>query len=190
MAKLDPVDNFDDLLNFGSDEPEIEDPEDAEIRELEALVNAPLPEFEEPAPELDEVAEQKRQRIKELKDQLAKRNAMVAENAPLQYQSAEGLSGEKILIHIQHDGFVALGEVWHRGQELEFVVGSPAYNRTLDRDGNSWVSLAGDVRGQEARWGRQYLGLGPFIPRKGEAFDDEVARQDARRKRAVPLGTR
>lgn len=162
-------------------EPEMT-PEQKRIAELEALVAAPMPDFEDAAPSDEPSPDQLR--IKALEDQLAKRNATIMENAPAQYDTTEG---EAIHIHFLEDGFVALGQVWYRGQEVEIVKGSPAYNRTLDRNGDTWINLAFDVPEQQRRWGLQKLGIGPFVPRKGERFDDDVATEDARRGRAAPL---
>lgn len=160
-----------------------ETPEQKRIRELEAALAEPMPSFDENEEAAQELtAEQKK--ILELEDQLAKRNAKIAESAPAQFVKA---TGETILIHIVEDGFTALGTTWYRGQELEFEVGGAAYKQTQDRNGKSWVDLAGNVEAQYARWGKQYLGVGKFIPRPNEKFDDDLAKADARRGRAVPL---
>lgn len=192
MAKAnEPVDNFDDLFSDVDDvtdvdaPAQVEDPEKARIQELEARLAEPLPSFDEVLETPTELTADQL-RIQELEDQLAKRNALVAENSPTQYAQPVG-DGEHILIHVLIDGFVAKGEVWYRGQELEFVVGSRAYEETKDRNGNTWVSLASDPGGQIRRWGVQYLGTGPFVPRRGETFDDELVAKDARRGRAVPI---
>lgn len=163
-----------------------EDAEDVRIRELKAALAAPLPKFDEvPTTGLTP----KQREIQELEDQLAKRNATIAEMAPVQYATPTG-SGETILVHVVQDGFIALGEVWFRGQEMEFEVGSQAYLQTFDLTGKSWLDLAGDLQAQYKRWGKQYLGVGPFIGRPDEKFDDEVAQADSRRGRAVPLNIR
>lgn len=181
--------------------PEVEDPAPApvaaapvetedqkRIRELKEALAAPMPKFEDdepdvPAPPKELTEEQKL--IKELEDQLAKRNATILESAPQQYVQAK--SGDTILIHFLEDGFTALGTTWYRGQELEFEVGGQAYEQTKDRFGKTWLDLAGDVQAQYDRWGKQYMGIGKFIPRPNEKFEDEVAKADARRGRAVPL---
>lgn len=185
----EPVD-FDDLL---ADEPvaeaveeaapvEEETPEQRRIRELEALVAAPEPVY---ADDDDAPLTPEQIRIQELEDQLAQKQAAMLERAPAQYDTGAG--GEKILIHVLQDGFIAQGEVWYRGQELEFDRNGIAYKQTKDRNGNSWVDLAGDVQAQYDKWGKQYLGEGPFRGLRTEKFEDEIAQSDLRRKRAVPL---
>lgn len=199
----EPVD-FDDLLNLtADDEPssesgaemvpnetemgitpgaDAESIEDARIRELREALAAPLPDF---STKSDVPLTPKQREIQELEDQLAKRNAIIAESTPLQYVISG--TGETILVHVVLDGFIALGEVWYRGQELEFEIGSPAHRQTFNSKGESWLDLAGDLQAQYDRWGKQYLAVGPFVGLRGEKFDDEVARSDARRGRAVPL---
>lgn len=203
----EPVD-FDDLLNLTQDDEEQptpaaeaekpkraynrkpkpeatpeETPEQKKIRELQAALAAPLPSFKEEDEAPQELTPEQK-KIKELEDLLAKRNAQIAEKVPAEYVAAQG---DTILIHVVQDGFTALGQVWHRGQEMEFEVGGAAYEQTKDRNGFSWVDLAGDVHEQYRRWKRQWLALGPFRPLPGEKFEDEVAKADERRKRAVPL---
>jgi len=94
---------------------------------------------------------------------------------------------EMILIHFVKDGFIAFGQTWYRGQELEFAVGSAAHEKTKDRNGKSWVDMASDVNGQIQRWGDHYFSVGVFVPRKGERFDDDLSVQDVKRRRAVPI---
>lgn len=159
-------------------------PEQRRIQELEAALAAPLPSFEETTVEAEPTPEQLR--IKELEDKLARRNAMVAEQSPSVYSQPAG-EGDHIVLHVLEDGFMALGEVWYRGQEMEFVVGSPAYEQTKDRNGNTWIDLALDPAEQMRVWGRLRIGQGPFIPRRGEVFNDELSTSDVRRGRAVPL---
>lgn len=101
--------------------------------------------------------------------------------------SQVGGTGEKILIHVVQDGLTAFGDVWLRGQEIEVEVGTPAYERTKNIHGQSWLDLADDLQGQYAKWGRQYIASGPFIPRPGERFEDAVAQADRRRGRTVPV---
>jgi len=160
-----------------------EDPLDAEIRALEAKVQEP--DFEEVEEDAPEVAA-KKQRIKDLQDQLARKATHAVDDAPLAYVLATG-DGDRILIHFEVDGFTALGTSWYRGQELEFVVGSDAYKATQDRNGDSWLDLANDRPAQINRWGQVMFSPGPFTPRRDEQFDDDIAREDAKRGRAVPL---
>lgn len=193
LLDLTPDDEgiFSDLIEPApeSDVPVGEDPEDAYIRQLEETLAEPLPEPAEDEVEAAPVSVEKtakQLRIEELEDQLARRKAVELERAPVEYSKPTG-KGTKILIHIVEDGFTALGTTWYRGQEIEFEVPSAEYNRTKDINGVSWVDVAGDLQEQYARWGQQYLGVGPFIARPGEKFEDAVAAEDARRGRAVPV---
>ena len=166
--------------------PEPVDANAARIAELEAQLAQPAPVYRDDEPdEEDPVVLQQKARIKELEDQLARRNADRAENAPAQLVRAEGSS--KILIHFEEDGFNAFGTTWYRGQEFEYTRDSVVYQRTLDSKGNSWLDLAEDRNAQLARWGRVYFAPGPFVPRKGEQFTDALVGEDARRGRAVPI---
>lgn len=204
----DPT-NFDDLLDLTPDDEAIfgdlisaedtveevapveeieEDSEDAYIRQMEEELAKPLPASEDEVlpdePSMEKTAKQLR--IEELEDQLARRNAAKIDSASVTYSRPTG-KGAKVLIHIVEDGFTALGSVWYRGQEIEFEIPGIDYDRTKDINGNSWVDIAGDLSAQYARWGKQYLALGPFVARPGEKFEDEVAAEDARRGRAVPM---
>lgn len=206
MADKD-VDNFDDLINEVAEKPAkpptrsttrkapaapqkaskedpVESAEDARIRALEEQLATPMP-IVEPEPREDPEKEVKKARIKDLEDKLARRNTAIIDAAPTTYE-ADSENGEKILLHIREDGFIALGEVWYRGQELEFTRGSVSYERTKDSLGNTWIDLAGDENAQLSKWGHYYLGSGPFVPRKGERFDDDLVAEDARRGRAIP----
>jgi hypothetical protein len=213
----EPVDNFEDLLELTPDDvvvpteeppkapvkaparaakapakkapPAPEDPEAARIRELEAMLAEPMPSFDEPEEEPEEPVEltEAEIRIKELEDRMAKRNAIIAENAPTRYAKAG--NGEKVLIHFVYDGMIAFGQNWYRGQELEFEVGGETYKRTQDRNGASWLDLANNPNAQILRWGHHYFSPGPFVPFPGEKFDDDMVAQDARRARAVPLAS-
>lgn len=92
---------------------------------------------------------------------------------------------ETILLHFVEDGFTAQGRVWMRGQELEFVVGSPAYEETKDRDGNTWLDMVGDDKAQYARFGRVMFRPGEW-PGLGYE-DEEAAKAEALRGRKPPV---
>ncbi len=193
LLDLTPDDEgiFSDLIEPApeSDVPVGEDPEDAYIRQLEETLAKPLPEPAEDEVEAAPVSVEKtakQLRIEELEDQLARRKAVELERAPVEYSKPTG-KGAKILIHVTADGFTALGTTWYRGQEIEFEVPSQDYDRTKDINGVSWVDAAGDLQEQYKRWGQQYLGVGPFIPMPGEKFEDDIATEDSRRGRAVPV---
>ena len=131
------------------------------------------------------------QHLLELEDQLAARRGRAVENAPTQYDTAT--VGEKILIHILEDGFIAQGESWYRGQEIEFVVGSEAHKQTFDRVGFSWLELRDDLESQYRLYGKEMFRSGPWRGRGwGSDLDDSdssarVAAKEARRNRAAPV---
>lgn len=104
-------------------------------------------------------------RIQELETQLAMlagKKDVEPEVEPLALPGAEG----NIVIHFLEDGFTALGNVWYRGQELEFEPGSQAYKDTFNRRGQSWLDLRNDEFAQVERWGRIVFRNGPW-PGKG-----------------------
>jgi hypothetical protein len=94
--------------------------------------------------------------------------------------------GQIVLIHIREDGFTANGRVWYRGQELEFVVGDPAWEDTKDIKGNSWVLLTESE--QLRRYKRIMFGLGPWPGSEWE--NDSAAAAERSRGRAAPTITR
>ena len=155
------------------------------IRELEEELASPEEDFAsvELSPE--------EKHLLELEDQIAARRARVAENSPTQYDTA--MEGEKILIHILEDGFIAQGESWYRGQQIEFVVGSEAHRQTFDRVGVSWLDLRDDVDNQYRLYGKEMFRSGPWRGRSwGSDLDDpasaeRVAAAEARRNRAAPV---
>ena len=65
-----------------------------------------------------------RKRIRELEDRLAKTEASRYEKGQDTFRDQP--AGESVVLHFIEDGFTASGRVWYRGQELEFVTGSPA----------------------------------------------------------------
>lgn len=67
-----------------------------------------------------------------------------------------------ILIHFLEDGFSALGRVFYRGEELEFEVGSRAYEDTFNKRGESWLDYRNDEFGQVDRWGKIFFRNGPW----------------------------
>lgn len=120
----------------------------------------------------EETAEQRE--LRELREELARlKEAAFAKPDP---EAASKLDDEKpkdgddILIHFVEDGFTAQGEIWYRGQELQFTVGNKAWQDTLDRQGNSWV-LADD-RAQMNRFDKVMFRRGPW-PGKASYQDGE-----------------
>lgn len=93
-----------------------------------------------------------------------------------------------VLIHFLEDGFTALGNVWRRGQELEFVVPSEAHDATKNRFGVSWLDLAYDEMSQSRKYGKVLFRLGPW---PGAPWPDDVAGQAERtRSRKPPIPPR
>jgi hypothetical protein len=78
------------------------------------------------------------------------------EMPPLQYELPRG---ETYLIHILEDGFTFAGQVWYRGQQLEFVVGSQRWAQA-----QAWIGL--DDWGQMAQYGKIYFRRGPWPGKK------------------------
>lgn len=167
----------------------------AEAREaMRTLQQAPEPQVvTETVPVEDPYAGLSEDEIRELKaaeDFVASETARRVLAAPAAYDNSQrGGTGQKVLFHIVLDGFTAFGQVWLRGQEIEIEVGTPAYERTKNALGVSWLDLIEDRAGQYAKWGKEYIAPGAFIPRPNEKFDDEVAREDQRRNRSVPVLT-
>jgi hypothetical protein len=95
---------------------------------------------------------------------------------------------DTILIHFLEDGFTALGEMWLRGQELEFVLPSEAYEATKDRNGKSWVDLARDEMLQARKYGKVMFRLGPW---PGQPWpQDESGQKERQRNRKAPVPPR
>lgn len=213
----DPLD-IDDLLNFTDDElaTTTPDPEPApakvspikraakvaapvetaaakRIRELKAALEAPAPVYE--AEEEEELTEEDRE-IRELEDRLARKTAAELESAPDTY--SRPAKGESIVIHFTTHGFTAQGQIWQRGQELEFEVGGEAYKQTLDRNGKSWLDVADDPSAQYERWGQEYFRPGPWRGRPladvtGLTSAEDIAavkssaEAERKRNRAAPI---
>lgn len=155
------------------------------IRELQEALNAP-DEEEEPEPELSEEELLQQRQIEELEDQLAKKRARALSSAPLTFAESKG-RGELVEFHVVKDGFTAFSNVWLRGQNLSVRRGSDEWKRTCDINGqNSFLDILDDVAAQYKLWGDRMIAPGRFIPRPDEVFEDEVAREDARRGTAIP----
>lgn len=195
--------DFDALLAHSSEAPvpaaaAIEEtPAQKQIRELkEALAQpVPTPEFSIAGKPVEELTDEERE-LRDLQDQMAKRNALIAENAAPQY--AEPAKGETILIHFLADGFTFSGYTWYRGQEVEFEIGGKAYEQQKDRNGKSWLDLIDDIDGQYDRWGQQMFARGPWRGKPWGDFDhitdpeerkeaEAAAKAEARRNRAAPI---
>lgn len=180
-------------------QPEVqtESAEQRRIRELEAELSKPMPEKKAARPTPESQLSPDQRRIRELEDQLARRQTVIAENAETEY-ATKG-TGETILFHCVEDGLIFQGQVWQKGQECEFEVGSEAYQQTFDRNGKTWLDLVDDEDGQYRRWGKRYLRPGPYRGKKWTAdvsgitnVDDlraiqEQVEAERRRGRAAPI---
>lgn len=78
--------------------------------------------------------------------------------------------GSVLLIHILEDGFTAHGQVWYRGQEIEYTVGEQVYEDTKDRRGNTWLNW--DDATQMRNWGKVNFRRGPW---PGGLYEDPRA---------------
>lgn len=93
--------------------------------------------------------------------------------------------GDRVLIHVRKDGFTANGRVWYQGQELEFTVGEQNWKDTVDRNGNSWLTLS--ESDQIRRYGEIVFGHGPW---PGASWSDaRAANEEAQRGRSAPTIT-
>lgn len=90
--------------------------------------------------------------------------------SPVQASDSALSTGKVILIHVLTDGFTAAGQVWYRGQEIEYVVGEQAFEDTKDRKGDSWLMC--DDASQMRRWGQVMFGRGPW---PGSDYEDPRA---------------
>ncbi len=142
--------------------------------------------------------------IQRLKDQIAQLSGRRDEVPVVEELNNPG-DGSNIVIHFLEDGLSALGQIWYRGQELEFEVGSRAHKDTYDRSGKSWLDLRNDEFAQVDRFGKIMFRNGPW-PGKTYAdgtyepmkeiggsgsvpppTEEEIAKAEtARKKRAAP----
>jgi hypothetical protein len=176
-------------------------PEDA------VLPADPEPVPYKPVPDSHLTADQRR--IKDLQDMLARERGKRDPEVELAALPSPDAEDGTILIHFLTDGFSALGQVWYRGQEIEFVPGSAAYRDTCDRTGRSWLELRDDDFAQVERWGEVKFRSGPWpgkslldaakvsfesvrgpdgkpVPPPSKAELEAAAKAEARRRRAAP----
>ncbi len=59
-----------------------------------------------------------------------------------------------ITIEFLETGLTVQGSVRRKGEVLKIKVGSPEYIRTVDKSGDSWLSLRNNSEGQRAIWGK------------------------------------
>ncbi len=93
------------------------------------------------------------------------------------------------MIHFVATGFSALGMVWRAGQELEVVVGSPQWELTVDRGGNSWLDIADNPDEQVARYGVVFFASG-LRPSSLEVSDEVLRLENVRGTREADLSRR
>lgn len=143
---------------------EVETPQETEsqrrMRELQEELDAPMPETQTPAFVPTSQLSEEERALRDLEDKVARRRAAIVENAAQVYDTTDG--SDTILLHFLEDGFTIAGNIWYRGQEIEFVKGSPAYEQQKDKNGDSWLDLLHDPAGQYRRWGRQMFAPGPW----------------------------
>ncbi len=94
--------------------------------------------------------------IKALRDRLARETGK-KDVEPEIDETPASANGDTIVIHFLEDGATALGKLFYRGDELEFVVGSQAHRDTFDRNGKSWLDLRFDEFAQAERFGGRIM---------------------------------
>lgn len=122
---------------------------------------APVAAVVEAAPVVAEELTAEQRLIAELRNQLALERGRKDGEPELDPLASPG-SDENIVIHFLQDGFTANGQIWYRGQELEFEIGSQAYKDTFDRVGQSWLDLRLDEFAQVDRYGEIMFRPGPW----------------------------
>lgn len=120
-------------------------------------------------PDIELTSEQ--QRVREQEAQHAQAEGKT-ETAPVYETPTSG--EDNIVIHVLEDGFTVLGNVWFRGQEMEFSPNGPAYRDTFDRNGRSWLELRDKDFAQVERWGKIMFRSGPW-PGKSLLEAEEVS---------------
>lgn len=161
---IDPTEAFDDeptVPEVAADQEPAPDAGDADPWASLRKPAAP----QRPAPDSELTADQLR--IRDLEHRLAKSEGQKDPEPELVV--ADPASDKNILIHFLEDGFTALGQVWMRGQELEFTPGSAAYRDTIDRDGKSWLDYRHHEFDQVDKWGKIMFRKGPW---PGKSFKD------------------
>lgn len=118
------------------------------------------------------------QRIKELEDLLARERGHKDPAREIERPAPDGAGS--IVVHILQNGFTANGQVWYRGQELEFNQNSRSYQDTKDRNGRTWLALRDDDFAQIERYGDVMFRSGPW-PGKSLLDVDKVEFEPMRR---------
>lgn len=169
--------NFDDLLSGAHSEDS--------ASESENLGDVAV---ENPDADLQAKLDAQAAEIEALKAALATQAKEDISSDPIEYSrpAVSSALGDYVTIHFREDGFSAWGQVWHRGQEITIQEGSPDWERTRDRTGFTWLDIRDDEAAQEQKYGKRYFASGPFVPRKGEKFEDFLVQEDARRGGRIP----
>jgi hypothetical protein len=123
----------------------------AELAAVREREQAAKPADYKPIPE-EELSPEQRE-IRQLKDQLARRNG---KGSLGEEQVVDGDGG--IVIHFLADGLTSNGRNFYRGQEVTF--GPEAYAETQDRFGDSWLDLT--EAEQFAKWKEVKFRKGPW----------------------------
>lgn len=122
----------------------------------------------------EQTPEQKK--IQELQDQLAK--ALGNKDPEVEDEEVTNPgSEENILVHFVRDGFIDLGSIWYKGQEVEVEPSSSNYQsakKWADYSEAEQIEYFGDV----------YFRKGPWT---GKTYEEEAAaKAERRRNRAAP----
>lgn len=122
----------------------------------------------------EETPEQKK--IKELQDQLAR--ALGSRDPEVQDESVSNPDDEEnILVHFIRDGFIDMGTIWYKGQEVEVEPGTANYESA-----KQWANYSEEE--QIEYYGDVYFRKGPW---KGKGYEEEAAaKAERRRNRAAP----
>lgn len=81
-----------------------------------------------------------------------------------------------VTINFVEDGLSAFGKVWVRGEELSVKRGTPSWEATCDREGNSWMELTEPE--QYDRWGEVRFREGLWAGRPLTAIEDAALTDD------------
>ncbi len=119
------------------------------LTDLDAITTEEVAAIEEPSPEVDKAIKH----AEALSEGKADPDVVYDDSTPSKEE-------DTLLIHFTEDGFTALGVVWCKGQEVEFVIGSSAYEDTKDRFGKSWLDLVDNYSEQRRRFGRVMFSKG------------------------------
>jgi hypothetical protein len=123
------------------------------MAEMAARVNSSVVESFRPRPESELTEEEKAERQRLHAEAIRLGAAM----PPVQFEPPQP-DQDTELIHItgEGEGFTAFGQVWHRGQELELVIGSDRWN-----EAQRWINMT-DAQQMERYGGKVMFRHGPW----------------------------